>query len=501
MKKLITSVTMLSLLLALLLAGCSLDDPADPTGDVNPTGPGDVPSQYAAIGNSLTAGYMDTGLRIEGQSTSIPRLIANQMGLGAEEFTQPYIAAPGIGTTNVGEGNVASSMHFDGYTIKLMEIIPMADVPAMLLAMAQPTHYHNLGVPGAWAQDVLSAYDKGSSFGAKNSYFDFINRATLFGNDEATASYPTGPDTSREVVYQTASQFRQAIAKGSRLTTLWIGGNDIYLGATSGNPNNFAEGGLPVTPVPQFQQSLTDMVALLAGGMAGRLGWDPVTETGVQPTIVLANIPGISSIPHFIPTAVFEGVIAGMGAPVPGYDEGTVTYVLLPALGWVGENLGQDLPSKLTLTPDEVTLIESHVTGYNQVIQGVAMNINASGTAKVGMVDANKVLEDMTVPQKTLFLFLLPHHAPPWSEEEIETAAATTYFSLDGFHPNNLGYGTLANEFIKVINELDGTAIPELEVGNLVWDPTYGVMASKSSTASGIMMTPDAGRALGGMFK
>lgn len=499
MKKLLTSITMLALLLALLLAGCSLDDPADPTGTVNPTGANDVPTEYVAIGNSLTAGYMDTGLRIEGQSTSIPRLIASQMGLGQDDFSQPYIAPPGIGTTDVGEGNVASSMHFDGFTIRLLQIIPAAEVPAMLLAAAQPTQYHNLGVPGAWAQDVLSAFDKGSSFGAKNSYFDFINRTTLFGNEEDSAFYPISAQELKEVTFQTASQFRQAIAKGPRVLSLWIGGNDIYLGATSGNPNG--AGGLPITPVPQFLESLTDMVALLAGGMAGRLGWDPDTETGVQPTIVMANIPGLSSIPHFIPYQVFEGVIAGMGAPVPGYEEGTVTYVLLPALAWVGDNLGMDLPSTLTLTPNEVTLIESHVAGYNLVIAGVAASIHASGMAKVGMVDAFALLNDLTQEQKTLFIFLLPPHAPPWSIEEIETAAAITYFSLDGFHPNNHGYGALANEFIKIINALDGTSIPELEFENLVWDPTYGVMASKSSVAAGALMTPDAGRALGGMFK
>lgn len=501
MKKLITSVTMLSLLLALLLAGCSLDDPADPTGDVNPTGAADVPSQYAAIGNSLTAGYMDTGLRKEGQVNSVPQLIANQMGLDSSQFTQPYIDSPGIGTTDVGEGNVASSFHFDGYSTKLMEIIPLQNVPAMLLERTQPTQYHNLGVPGAWATDILNAYDKGSSFGAKNSYFDFINRATFFGNEEATASYPTGPDTSREVVYQTASQFRQAIAKGSRLTTLWIGGNDIYLAATSGNPNDFADGGLPITPVASFQQSLTDMVALLAGGLGGRLGWDPATQTGVQPTIVLANLPSLDSVPHFMPKDFFEAVIAGLGAPVPGYDEGTVVYVLLPAIAWVGDNLGQDLPSKYTLTPEELKMVDDAVAGYNQVIAGVAGTVNGSGLAKVGMVDANQFLKDLPPENRTYFQFLLPQHAPPWSAEEIAGAAAITYFSLDGFHPNNLGYGAIANEFIKVINTLDGTSIPELDLGTVVWDPTYGVMASKSSAAPGVFMTPEAGRALEGMLK
>jgi hypothetical protein len=81
------------------------------------------------------------------------------------------------------------------------------------------------------------------------------------------------------------------------------------------------------------------------------------------------------------------------------------------------------------------------------------------------------------------------------------TAAATTYFSLDGFHPNNLGYGAIANEFIKVINTLDGTTFPELVVEDLVWDPTYGVTSPPPAVVSGSLMTPDAARALRGMLK
>ena len=500
MKKLIALISVMVLLLALLLAGCSLDTPADPTDQVNPPDENDIPAPFGAIGNSLTAGYMDTGLREEGQANSVPMLIAQQMGLSAAQFTQPTIAAPGIGTTNVGEGNVASSMHFDGFTIKLMEIFPVSEVPARLLNARQLVPYHNMGVPGAWAQDVMSAYDKGSSFGAKNSFFDFINRAeVLFGNEEDSATYPTGPESSKTVIFQTSSQFRQAIAVGPRLCTLWIGGNDIYLAATSGNPNDLANGGLPITPVPAFQESFTDMLALLAGGLAARTGWNPETGAGTQPTIVVANLPSMTSVPHFIPTALFEMVIGGS----PGYDEGVVDYVLLPALSWVQDpaNQGLPLPSTLTLTPAEVALIQGSVDGYNQVIQGVAAQINASGTAKVGMVDANAFLEGLPNFRKTHFLFLLPPHAPPWDAAEIATAAATTYFSLDGFHPNNLGYGAIANEFIKVINTLDGTSIPELTVENLVWDPTYGVTTSPTAVSPGSLMTQEAARALSGMFK
>jgi hypothetical protein len=56
----------------------------------------------------------------------------------------------------------------------------------------------------------------------------------------------------------------------------------------------------------------------------------------------------------------------------------------------------------------------------------------------------------------------------------VATAAATTAFSLDGVHPNNRGYGIVANAFIDVINDAAGTSVSHVNTGNLSWDPTYG---------------------------
>ena len=75
MKKTITLITVLPVLLALLLAGCSPEDPDHPTNVTAPAGE-QLFANYVAMGNSLTAGYMDSGLAESGQATSYPRLIA-----------------------------------------------------------------------------------------------------------------------------------------------------------------------------------------------------------------------------------------------------------------------------------------------------------------------------------------------------------------------------------------------------------------------------------------
>jgi len=217
---------------------------------------------------------------------------------------------------------------------------------------------------------------------------------------------------------------------------------------------------------------------------------------------VVANIPSITSIPHCIPTANFEAAIEAMGAPVPGYDEGTVDLVLLPALSWVGDNLGQDLPSTLTLTGAEITTIETAGGGYNQVIAGVAAAVGASGMAKVGLFDAHALMTDIAGGGSEYgplagihFLFIYPGIIP-----DIQGAADATLFSLDGIHPNNKGYGVVANGFIDVINSLNESDIPHVNVDQLSWDPTYGVPVGKMVAGGMLTISPDAAAAMRGMF-
>ncbi|MBK7703505.1 MAG: hypothetical protein IPI34_11785 [bacterium] len=102
-------------LLALLAAGCGVDtpEPVELT-YVQPTGEA-IFSNYVAIGNSLTAGFMDGGLVRNGQVNSYPQLIASALGYPAGSFMQPLIAMPGIGSTTLVDANYAAGvLHSDG---------------------------------------------------------------------------------------------------------------------------------------------------------------------------------------------------------------------------------------------------------------------------------------------------------------------------------------------------------------------------------------------------
>ena len=50
-------------------------------------------SKFIAVGNSLTSGYADNGLYLEGQQVAFPNLIAQQLKeIGGGEFTSPFFS-------------------------------------------------------------------------------------------------------------------------------------------------------------------------------------------------------------------------------------------------------------------------------------------------------------------------------------------------------------------------------------------------------------------------
>ncbi len=490
MKKLITMIAILPVLLALLLAGCTIDTPEHPTGltDVNNG------VQYMSLGNSLTAGYMDSGLIMSGQMGSYPLLIAQQMGLdttiGTGEFNQPLVASPGIGSSDPETaGNVAGVLHFDGTSISLLGETPLNSVQSLLMLATVPTPYENMGVPGAWLNDVMGAYSSTTAWPVTffsglpgydpadyvNPFFDFINRASFFGV----------PGSTDPMVQPT--MMVEAIAKGARIATLWIGNNDVLGGATAGNPIV----GVTVTDPSAFTTQYTTTLLTLAGGL--------VQRNGVPSYIVVANIPSITDVPYFIPRTTFEAVFeANAGVPwsmTAGYLEDDVELVTLPALSDAADYVATGLPGNYTLTTTEVGIVDNVVGAYNSAIANAVNLVNASYPGTCALYDVNATMaNDVTATQKTHFLLLLGQTG------DVATAASMTYFSLDGVHPNQMGYGLVANGFLETINELVGTDYPMVDVSSLSWDPTYGT--SVGTAVEGIpSITPEAGAALRNMFR
>ncbi len=455
MKRTFTAFAPFAILLAGLLAGCGVDTPDSP--QVVLTGNQQFRT-YVAIGNSLTAGYMDGGLVVDGQLGSYPSLIARRMGYtvgvsSSATFTQPYLLRPGVGTTSTGDPAVtAGVLHWTGSTVALLGTTPTASVPALAVMATLPAPYSNLGVPGATVLDVHQALTAANSQSPGNAYFNLILRNPTFGNV-----------TMRE----------QAIHKKPTLMTVWVGNNDILGGATGGNPVV----GVNITPAPAFAALFDSLLARIRHG---------VTEVaGLPPLIVAANIPSIVDIPYFVPKALFDAAAGGAIPTVEGDEGNEVVYVRFPALGYLGGGGALPLPSEWTLTQEEVAAVTGEVDDYNARIAAICA---ARGVA---LMDAHALLARVTAGDFA-----------PLTGGHYALGSPSTVFSLDGIHPNNVGYGLVANAWIDAINAAAGTSLAPVDVDALTWDPTYGVTEDAAAASPGTArITADAAAALDGMFR
>jgi hypothetical protein len=211
-------------------------------------------SNYLAIGNSLTAGYMDAGLYLEGQDQSTPAIVAKQfMEVNPNlPFSQPAMPVDGSGYLKLQALDLANQ-------IFVFEQIP----PDPSWTDKIPGTYQNLGITGIRVKDItVNGY--GASAEQGNPYFYRILAA-----EEAMKSYLDKVSEAEISVY-----------------TCWIGNNDMLDYAISGGA--FGSSGLPVTgingltPVDEFEASYDALMSVLNGkGAKGILGTIP--DIGVIP--------------------------------------------------------------------------------------------------------------------------------------------------------------------------------------------------------------------------
>ena len=83
---------------------------------------------------------------------------------------------------------------------------------------------------------------------------------------------------------------------------------------------------------------------------------------------------------------------------------------------------------------------------------------------------------------------------------DVATAEATTLFSLDGIHPNNVGYAVLAEAFLDEIADLTGETFAP--VADQVWHSTYGLPGTPDPTkAMPASMDPGIDGAMSRLFR
>jgi len=500
------------LLVSLTFVACNNSD--DVTVDANSSdglpltsGSADF-SKYVSLGNSLTAGYSDSALFIEGQKGSYPAILSQQFALvGGGSFSIPFMN-DNIGGLLLGGTQVAGPrLFFNG-----SGPVPVTGTPSTEITNHLTGPFNNMGVPGAKSFHLLApGYGNaaGVATGQANPYYvRFASSATSTVIDDATAQNPT-------------------------FFSLWIGNNDVLSYATSGgtgtnqtgnlnpatygpnditDPNVFASvyntlvtnltangakgvvANIPyVTSVPFFTTVPTNPIPGLPPASAAQLNQlfgaiNQIAAAGGQPSrfvtlvaddgnpatveqnpllIVDESLPNLSTSITAVLTPVLGATTAGYVGNLYGRARhasnatATKDYILLTARGIIGttqsgapspfNTVGVSYPMQdnTTLTATETAEVKTATDAYNTTIQALA---TSKGLA---FVNANAVLGQVASGGLSYNGFTMT-----------STYVTGNSFSLDGVHPSPRGYALIANKFIEAINATYGSNLKGVNLGN-----------------------------------
>ncbi len=483
-------------------------------------------SSYVAVGNSLTAGYMDGTVSRGSQVNSYPNLLAQQFALvGGGAFTQPSYAddVNNLGGLMLGGVPIAGTRLVIDASQGRPE--PIAGATTIEVSALQAKAYNNMGVPGAKSFHLL---------------------ASGYGNVAGVALGLANPYFVRHATTPTATVLGDAMSKAPTFFTNWIGANDVLAyatngGATSngntaaadhnetGNLNPASYGGNDITNSGVYNNVYTNIINTL-------------TSNGAKG--VVCTIPSVTSIPYFTtvpyaplsPTALggsaninmlnaalynnLDAIFTAYGEPdrvnaltataanpllITDVDAADRTAHITGALaGTYGPVIAAEFGAafgkcRQTTSADLVVLPASSVIGTPNANASAAMTaaganrngvsypmankwvLTANEKAKVASATAafnasivdiaatkNLAVADMNAIMNQLVTGLKIETGSIYTANYFSGSATEgqVLFSLDGVHPNARGYSVIANEIIKVINAKYKSNLP-------LHNPTY----------------------------
>ena len=390
-------------------------------------------SRFVALGDSLGAGFVSGGLVRGAQEDSVPALVARQAT--GMQIAQPLVSEPGLPAL-----------------MRLVSLSPLTitQLPGRGQPVVAPP-YQNLSVPGYRVGDAIRDRDRGPTDLAS---FILLN--------------PDGPTT----------QLEHALAQQPTFAIVWLGNNDVLAAATSG----IVIDGVTLTPVAQFESDYTTIVGALKNAGAD---------------LALATLPDVTSIP-FVTTvppvvvnpATQQPVLGPDGNPIPLIGQNgplslgdrvllTATAKLAMGIGIPAALGGTNLPLENGdyLTAAEVNTIQNRVNAFNAIIRETA---NQTGSA---LADINALLRTVATNGYNI-------GGITFTEDYITGGT----FSLDGVHPQPLGYAVAANVFIDAINDTyDGDIEPVDLYPFLFGSDASAIPSIPGAVRSEIVFTEEAG--------
>jgi lysophospholipase L1-like esterase len=395
-----------SLLLALpIVAGCKSDDTLNSPNVIDP-----MFRRYAALGNSITAGFQSAGINDSTQRRAYPALLAAAMGTS---YTYPSLNMPGCPpplTNNV-----------------LLTRVGSGTPTTCALKPVQFELLNNLGVPGNQVITLLN------NFSGSPSQFDPLKTIMLGGRTEV------------ELMMQLKPTF----------VTVWAGPNDV-LGAliSSTNPGDPSE----VTPPALFVAQYDSLV-------------DSLRATGAK--VILIGVPDVTAIPFASLGAIWYCLKNG-GCPAPFPPQNpqfaqiptfSVAATCAPPGGaqtlvpWTKgvAKLGaalQGVPSTIDCSVDNETILPAELQGMVQAVTAYNQHISQVAQAEGwGFFDIDATLKNLVGTAVPQFPDLT----------QVPTGGSVGFgplFSLDGVHPSTLAQRAFADSLAAITNRTYGTSLP-----------------------------------------
>lgn len=458
-------------------------------------------SNYVAIGNSITAGFMDAALYTDGQMNSYPNILANHFVelkfMNTGEFQQPDInSLLGFNTaiTNPGPNNTI----FGRFELNINPAVaPIGPLPTTGGDPIGPysgaaNELNNFGVPNIKIGQLLTPYTGGpagnpaynpfyarfaSNAGSSTILGDVISAAPTFytlwiGNVDVLGYAVTGGDGSVSITstsdfqnyYQTVlTQLLQAGAKGVAINlppVLTL----PYFRAVPYNP-------LPLTQAQADQ--LNQGYAQYNGGLAQAQGAGLITAEEKE----RRTISFTAGQNAFVMEDESLTNLSGLGLPNYRQTEPTDLIPLSTASALAtGVGTSSAAKDKHVLIPQEQVEIVTARATFNAIIAGVVAGINSQvGATVVGHLDVGPLIADLVglTPTQAAQLALSQAAQTAADGDKGLVFQGLEYqpdfspnglYSTDGIHFNPKGHAIIANAIVDAINASFGATIPDIDI-------------------------------------
>ena len=366
------------------------------------------------VGDSLSAGYLNSSLHQEQQPRGYASVVARQAGI---DLPLPLINAPGIPSVPTLRRGTGEILRVPG--VSTGRVDPMVQA-------------YNLAVPGATAYHALALRPDFSASAA--------TRVQGFTN--LVLGLPG------VFVGEIHSQVAWANGLSPDIVLLWVGGQDALLGLINGTD-------AAATDADKFEDHFTDIM-------------DALTGTGAK--IFVANVPSVTDTPFLLSrfeAAMFLGVgqddleaffgiaetdsltldaLGPMAAALLGgdsdfFDRDPTTCFVVEVANVSNANPDVTCDDYI-LDEDEITAIETKVAAYSAVMDHVEVDYPGVAT----LVDIREFFTDVAP-----FTIV--------DGQFLGTNYLGGIFSLDGIHPTFVAQALIADEFIAEINAAYGEKV------------------------------------------